>query len=269
MQRGFVSIVLLGILGLVASPASAADQIDVAPLDQLLHATVHEDQVDYHAVAQQRQQLDAYLNQAKDLRPELFPTAQAQMAFWINTYNATVIKAVIDHAPVRSVKEISGFFDKLRYPVAGQQLTLNEIEARGRALGDSRIHYGIVCASSSCPPIRAEAYQPDRVIQQLEDQARRFLNNPSQGVRVDGTTLWASKIFDWYAADFMPSGRFGVLHRPQTADVAPVILPYLEPALAQQVQAQPLKLKFMAYDWTLNHIRDSHSFSGGPPGTPP
>ncbi len=130
--------------------------------------------------------LDGYLDNLRAVKSAQFPAKQAQLAFWINAYNACVIKGVLDYYPIKSVKDVKGFFDKIRYKVAGESLTLNEIEAKGRALGDWRIHFAIVCASSSCPFLRSEAYVADRLDDQLADQVRHFLADPSRGLRLDG-----------------------------------------------------------------------------------
>ena len=93
-----------------------------------------------------------------------------------------------------------------------------------------------------------EAYVADRLDEQLADQARQFLADPSRGLRIalDGNALWLSKIFKWYATDFVSTG-------PLDAEaLLPVIAPYLDQAVARVLRAQPLPLKFLDYDWTLN-----------------
>jgi hypothetical protein len=183
-----------------------------------------------------------------------------QLALWINAYNACVFDGVLEQYPVKSVNAIKGFFDQRQYQVAGRSLTLNEIEAQGRALGDWRIHFAVVCASSSCPFLRNEAYAADRLNEQLTDQVARFLRDPSRGLRIDGHVLWVSKIFKWYAKDVVPQGSL-------TAEaLAPVIMPYLEATTAQEVQQRKLKLKlklkFMEYDWSINEQVGSRGDEG-------
>lgn len=60
----------------------------------------------------------------------------------------------------------------------------------------------IVCASLSCPLLRREAYTPERVEQQLQDDLVRFVNIPEK-VRLDmqAGVLHCSTIFQWYKAD--------------------------------------------------------------------
>ena len=92
-----------------------------------------------------------------------------------------------------------------------------------REWAEPRVHASIVCASLSCPNLRAEAFEPHRLDAQMDDQARAWLANPSKGmaiVRGGGggsnagkATVHLSRIFLWFQADFQgaagPSGGGG------------------------------------------------------------
>ena len=231
-----------------AMPGSAeASGVDHAPWDRLLNRSVNQDGlVNYRELKNHRAELATYLANLATVDPATL-SREEQLAFWINAYNACVCTSVLDHQPLASVKEVKEFFDRIPCRVAGTSLTLNQIEAKGRALGDWRIHFAVVCASSSCPALRNEAYTPERLDTQLHDQAARFLNDRSRGLRVDGRVLWVSKIFKWYAKDFVPNG-------PLTAEaLVPVLRPYL--SMKESLFPQDLKrltLKFLGYDWLLN-----------------
>ncbi|MBI3321318.1 MAG: DUF547 domain-containing protein [Candidatus Omnitrophica bacterium] len=227
---------------------SAEEAIDYAPWDALLKRFVADGLVDYAGMWQERPSLDRFLGQLAEFAISQRASRDEQAAFWINAYNACVIAGVLDRAPLRSVKDVKGFFDTRRYRIAAEAMTLNDLEARGRALGEWRVHLALVCASSSCPVLRSEAYVPARLDEQLSDQVTRFLADPARGLRLDETAgvLWVSKLFTWYAKDFVPEG-------PLTAQrLLPVIAPYLGPALVQAIQQRPVALKFLDYDWRLN-----------------
>ena len=242
-----VSRVPIGLVVSLLLPAIRADAVDYGSWDALLRQFVEEGRVDYAGLAGQRASLDAYLAGLAEADPAALGSPQEPLAFWINAYNACVIREVLDRYPLRSVKDVRGFFDRERCRVGGEALTLNEIEAKGRALGDWRIHVGLVCGSTSCPPLRPEAYQAARVSEQLDDQARRFLNDPVHGARVDGNILWVSKIFKWYASDFVPSG-------PMTAtSLWPLISRYILQLESLIADPTRVSLKFLDYDWTLNN----------------
>jgi hypothetical protein len=133
-----------------------------------------------------------------------------KLAFYINTYNIFAIKLVIDHQPRNSIKDIGSWFNPVwQKPVgvlAGKMVSLDKIEHKVlRKMGEPRIHFAIVCASLSCPDLRTEAYSAERIEHQLDEQTKSFLANEQKGLRIDGKTVYVSKIFDWFSQDFDPS----------------------------------------------------------------
>jgi hypothetical protein len=248
----------LGALIMLGSSVAVADErgVNHAAWDVLLrryvdaHGAVH-----YRAWRDEgRDALEGYLQHLAQVDVSRLDKGET-LAFWINAYNANVVKGVLDHYPVASVKEVKGFFDRIRYRVAGRELTLNEIEGEGRAFSDWRIHFAVVCASSSCPSLRAEAYVADRLETQLAEQTRQFLNDPQRGLRIEDGTLWASKIFDWYKTDFIPAGELAWLRRLTPEKLLPRIEPYLDRDLAQATRSKQRSISFLDYDWSLNAQR--------------
>ncbi len=249
-RKSKIPQLVLGLIMWLVSvrPLAAQQTVDHAPWDGLMRRYVKGGLVDYQGLQRERAVLDQYLAQLTGANPDALPSTQEKLAFWANAYNACVVKGVLDHYPLTSVKDVKGFFDGVRFPAGGQSLTLNQLEAKGRALGDWRIHFAVVCASSSCPILRAEAYVPERLEQQLTEQVGQFLRDPIRGLRVDEVKrmLWVSKIFKWYAKDFVRQGALTsetlllVLHR------------YLDASVLEEAQRRPLALNFLEYDWTLN-----------------
>ena len=148
------------------------------------------------------------VNQIAEFSPEQLDGAQEQMAFYINAYNILALKTVADHWPVKSIKDIGSFlkpvWKKEAGNIGGKQFSLDEIEHEVlRPMGDPRIHMAIVCASVSCPDLRTEPYTANKLNEQLNDQADNFLSNPQKGLNVKGNEAKTSKIFDWFADDFI------------------------------------------------------------------
>ena len=54
--------------------------------------------------------------------------AKTYQAFWINGYNLSVIKGIVDNYPLKSPLDVAGFFDKTKHDIGGKQITLNDIE---------------------------------------------------------------------------------------------------------------------------------------------
>ena len=113
---------------------------------------------------------------------ERLSTREEKLAFYINTYNILALKMVTDHWPIDSIKDIgsllSPVWDKPAGELGGKTVTLGDVEHKIlRPMGEPRIHLAIVCASVSCPDLRNEVYTAAKLEAQLDDQARRFLDN--------------------------------------------------------------------------------------------
>lgn len=241
----------VAVLFVLTPPAAPGGLVDHHPWDQLLRRYVKDGGLDYAGLEKDKPLLESYLASLDKIEPEKL-SKNEQLSFWVNAYNAFVVKGVLNHWPLTSVKDVRGFFDRIRYRVGGRELTLNEIEEEARKLGDFRIHFALVCASRSCPPLRIEAYQPDRIQTQLDDHSRLFLGDPERGLRLEGQTLWASKIFQWYGRDFVGSSWMGLMGARKAEALLRALRPHLSPELVQATEGGELALKFMGYDWSLN-----------------
>ncbi|MCB1057077.1 MAG: DUF547 domain-containing protein [Acidobacteria bacterium] len=218
-----------------------AEGVDLAPWERVLEKAAVDGGVDYAALAKSSADLDAFVASLATAEPAVLEH-DGQVAFWINAYNALVIRSVLDRYPdVESVLKIEGFFDKELHRVAGEDLTLNQVEGKARALGDPRVHFALVCASIGCPDLSGEAYRREALEEQLARQTRDYLANPDKGLRYEAgeTVLYLSMIFDWYAEDF-------------GGDAFAWIVPHLPQSLAAEIRAKGPELRFLDYDWGLN-----------------
>lgn len=168
--------------------------------------------VDYRGLKAERHVLDEYVGQLASASPRshpaLFPTSADRMAYWINAYNALILRAVIDHYPVASVTDIMvahGVFRRMYFPVGGVDMTLDDIE-KGvllREFDDPRVHFALTCASMTCPRLDRTAFHAEGLDARLDQEGRDFLNSPD-GVRLapDERRIGLSMYFEWYAGDF-------------------------------------------------------------------
>jgi hypothetical protein len=202
---------------LLVAPATARAQ-DWTLYNALLaeHVGLTErDGVSFHAVDYSAWASDSRYPQVL-AQVESFPLATLQttadkVAFYSNVYNLYAIRMVIDNLPLASIRDAGSLFSPVwKKPVGmlgGRMVTLDEIEHEIlRPLGEARIHFAIVCASLSCPDLRREAFTVAQMDAQLEDQTRRFLDNASKGLRIEGTQVQVSQIFDWFEEDFDSAG---------------------------------------------------------------
>jgi len=242
---------ILIIFSLTIAPLASATTFDHSKFDQLLKAYV-DDQglVDYNAMAQDIRFQDTI--ESLRLANTAAMTPNGQLAFWINAYNAVTIAKVIKWKPKKSVREtlIPGvwtstkFFTTREHFVDGKQLSQDDIEHEilRKQLNDPRIHFAIVCASSSCPRLARFAFTEENVQRQLEAQTRKYINS-DRGVRIDyaENTLYLSKIFDWFASDF----------KNKSGSVRAFIKLYLNESAMAFLDRKP-KISYIHYDWALN-----------------
>ena len=222
-----------------------------ARLAKVLSASVADGAVDYAALKSSPTELRAYLGETAAVKEAEFNTwtRPQQIAFLLDLYNAVTLQLIADHYPVKSIKEIGGVFgNPWKQEVVhlwGRVTTLDEVEhglLRARYT-EPRVHFALVCAAKSCPPLRAEPYVADRLETQLTEQARTFCAQPAKN-RVDAErpVLWLSPIFDWYRGDFTKDGR----------TLEDSVAPFFPVAEAKRIRDDGLKIKFTEYDWALN-----------------
>jgi len=211
--------------------------------------------VDYAALREARGDLDVFLSLVAIARPANANREEA-MAFWINAYNAVVLEFVLERYPgIRSVMDFPGFFTQQTTVVAGEEMTLDQIEARALEPGDPRVHFGLVCASRGCPDLREEPYDGRRLDLQLDDQTRVFMADREKGLRLDGEAgvLWVSSIFKWYGGDFTGgSTAVAYLRRGRLVDW---IAEYLSDETVSAIDTTRPSVRYIEYDWQLNDRR--------------
>jgi hypothetical protein len=220
-------------------------------------------QVRYAGFAADRAALKAYLDSLSAVPAAAFNAfgKAQQMAFLINAYNAFTIELILTKYPnLASIKDLGSLLSnpwKPKWvPLLGDKLSLDDIEhgnlrARGR-FDDPRIHFAVNCASVGCPMLREEAFVPERLDAQLDEQTVRFLSDRTRNRYRDGR-LQVSKIFDWYGEDFRLGHRgigslagFLARHAELLADA---------PADRELVRTQKADIGFLDYDWALNDAK--------------
>lgn len=239
------ALLLLTMLVTSALPARADESFDHSAWSAILQRHVDDDgRVAYRDLAaHDTAALDGYLAALATADPASWPRDE-QLAFWLNAYNAVIFRAVLDGHTAESLFGRYRMFWRYRRVVAGAQRTPDDIENRIiRPMGESRIHFALVCASASCPKLMRRAWRAVTLDADLDQQARRFVNDPVRNRIVPGAPEAAlSAIFDWYDEDF---GGGDAALRAYVARFAD------EPARSYLTQQRP-ELEFLDYDWTLN-----------------
>lgn len=251
-----------------AAEHALAPTVDGAALSEVLSRRVAVDAsglalVDYlgwAADATDRATLDSYRADLGTAQPRT-----CDLAFWINAYNASVIAGVLDNFGLDRGYSVSNddfaFFTATRYPVAGMQLSLDELEhgvVRGQwdhpsvvnapdlaammtahvtlwgaDTVDARIHMALNCAARGCPNLATALYGNATLDADLDRNTGAFLADALKGAGPNGVT----QLFDWFAADFVAD----------SGSVDAFIARYRAGGLDGVNSGA-----FLEYDWTLN-----------------
>ncbi|MGA7277982.1 MAG: DUF547 domain-containing protein [Desulfocapsaceae bacterium] len=263
-------------LNLVEStPPAAVEKIDYSSYESLLAGYVNErGLVDYAGLRDNPGDVDLFYQQiaaySPDSHPELFADDDARLAYWINSYNLTTIKGVLHNYPITSVAEVappallfffpskSGFFFFQRFTYGGAETSLYDLENSviRKRFTDPRYHFGLNCASSSCPQLPKVPFYPDRLDEQLEAEAVKFINT-TENVRYDEheKILHVSAIFNWYEPDFL--NWLEITSPGQDLTIVDYILHYLKEETAALINndRESLRIEYLPYDWGLNDLR--------------
>ena len=172
-------------------------------------------------------------------------SAAEKKAFYTNTYNILVIKQIVDRFPIKGPLTVNGFFDKIKNNVAGEELTLNQVEKDKNlyVTKDERLHFAVVCGAKGCPPLANFAYTPENIEEQLDARTKVALNS-DYFIRVKKGKVAISQIFQWYRDDFFKDKNMGGL------------VGYLNKYRKNQIPAKS-KIVYYEYDWNLNSQSDS------------
>ena len=231
------------------------DRISHAPWNALLDRYVDDAGfVNYRAwkaSAADGKRLDQYLSDLSRASPTGRATRDAQLAFWINAYNALTIKGILREYPTTSIRnhtpKLFGYnvWEDLLLVVGPKPYSLTQIEHEVlRPMGEPRIHFAIVCASRGCPRLLNQAYTAATLEDQLNRNATDFFAkkiNFQYDPRARAIKI--SSIMDWFAGDF---GRDSVEQMKR-------ISPYLPDDAARSLASSgTASVTYLDYDWSLN-----------------
>jgi hypothetical protein len=204
--------------------------------DAFLKKHVKNGKVDYNAISKNSSELNTIVENASKVKIKV-SDAKKYQAFWINVYNLAVIKGLVENYPTKSPLDDKGFFDKTKYYLAGQKVTLNEIENEllRAKFKDPRFHFVLVCGALGCPPLISEAYFPETLDQQLTEQTRKAINGDF--IKVSKKNVQVSEIMKWYKEDFTMNG---------TSEID-----FINQYRTEKISAKA-KISYFPYNWTIN-----------------
>ena len=202
-----------------------------------------------------------YIDQLQQIDPKQLDHNE-QLAFWLNAYNAYTLKVICENYPIKSINNLhrgglalgsllnKTVWDRKLATIKNTQFSLNQIEhdILRKEFNEPRIHFALVRAAKSCPPLRDEAYEADFIDYQLNDQGRIFFADYTKN-RFDlkRKVAFISKIFDWFKEDFANIQEQLLLYLSK----------FLPEKLAQEIRqdAKSWKIKYLKYNWRLNDVK--------------
>jgi hypothetical protein len=192
--------------------------------------------VNYKSLQNNRTVLNGYLNAIASNVPDKNWSTSEKKAYWINAYNAYTVQLILDNYPIQSIKDLKDPWGQKFITLNDETLTLNTIEHKIlRPMGDSRIHFAIVCASESCPKLLNCAFEAETIDSQLDQAAHEFINDPTKN-SITPSKITISKIFKWFKSDF-----------PKGVD----FINYLNTYSTVQISPEA-KINHQNYNWALN-----------------
>ena len=257
---------------LIAAPSAQESLGDAArrkTFDQILDLYVRNGDVYYRALKSDRGKLDGYVNLIAGTTVDKGPRDE-QLAFWLNAYNALVLRTVVDHYPIngrageypaKSIRQIPGAFERIAHRVGGRSLTLDQIEKDVLPqFHDPRIYFALGRGAVGSGRLRSEAFTPARIDEQLADVAAECVTR-AQCAQLDreANRMSVSAIFSWHEKEFADAyadkAPAALASRsPIERAIVAFVLPKLFTAERDMIAANTFKVAYKPFDWTLNDL---------------
>jgi len=264
-----VTAVFIFLLAIAPAAQEAGPEARRKTFDTLLDLYVRDGLVYYRALKADRAKLDGYVNAIAAAPVEQLPRGE-QMAFWLNAYNALVLRTVIDHYPIqgrsseypaRSIRQIPGAFERLTHRVGGRTLTLDQIEQTILPpFNDPRVFLALGRGAVSSGRLRSEAYAGGQIEQQLVEVAHECLTRP-ECVQLDreGGKVSVNAVFSWREREFIAA--YADKAPPTFADRSPIeraVVAFIQPRLLttekEFLTTNSFQMVYRKFDWTLNDL---------------
>ncbi|MEP6782478.1 MAG: DUF547 domain-containing protein [Acidobacteriota bacterium] len=242
------------------------------PYDEILDLYVRDGLVYYFALKQERAKFDRYVAALGDVSAETVKSwpRERQIAYWLNAYNAFVLRTVIDAYPIRgtapgypanSIRQIPGAFERRQFRAGGRSLTLDQIEKDVLGeMGDARVLLALGRGAVGSPRLKSEAYTAERLDSQLDTMVSELVTNrdlvfvdiPNEHLSVNPIFSWREQIFTNALAATAPAVY--ATRSPLERAVLSLIEAGLVPNEAAFLRKNTFRMTFNDFDWKLNDL---------------
>jgi Protein of unknown function, DUF547 len=248
---------------------SLADSARRKTYDTILDLNVRDGWVYYRALKADRAKLDGYVNLLATTAVDKLSTND-RIAFWLNAYNALVLRTVIDQYPMpqrsreypaRSVRQIPGAFERLTRRVAGRSLTLDQIEQTVLpSFNDPRLFLALGRGAVGSGRLRSEVYTAADLERQLTDVANECVRR-AECIDLDaaGNAVKVSAVFSWRERDFTTAfadkadAKFAT-RSPMERAVLAFMAPRLLTTERDFIERNQFEFRYIPFDWSLNDL---------------
>lgn len=218
-------------------PPVKAEKFNHTALHTLLENNVSANgNVNYEGFRKNSTLLRTYIASLGETMPDESWSKNDKLAYWMNAYNAMTIDLILRNLPLASIKDIDKPWEQRLWKLGENWYNLDEIEHQIlRKMNEPRIHFGINCASFSCPPLLNKAFTASTVAEQLTFLAKRFINDSSRNT-LTADRVEISKIFNWFSKDFKQNGS---------------VVDFLNEYSETKISANAT-VRYKEYNWALN-----------------
>jgi hypothetical protein len=253
------------------APPSSVDPLH-KPFDEILDIYVRDGLVYYHALKVERPKFDRYVVALGEVTADTVAKwpRDRQLAYWINAYNAFVLRTVIDAYPIRgkatdypanSIRQIPGAFERRTFRAGGRQLTLDAIERDViGGFDEPRALLALSRGAVGGSRLKSEAYTADRLETQLAVMTSELVTRQVL-VRVDhiNNQLSVNPMFSWREAQFTKAlaNRAPAVYAsrsPLERAVLALIEPLIVPNEAEFLRKNQFSMVFHDFDWRINDL---------------
>ena len=238
--------------------AEPSPSFDHSLWDRWLKRHVRDGLIEAEALPTDARSLDAYLTQASRFPKESFSgmDREDRIAFLINVHNAAMVRSMIhsrlsqtDRAAKEAWKPLPP--DKTAVDLFGREIAAGAMadEMLLRTFRDERIHAALFRGWPSGPALRGEAYRGAEIDRMLDEDARRFVNDPERNrIEVGARKIYLSPVFQEHARDFIMN--YGTLETFRKFSVAEMALlsflaHYADPAKRAYLEEGRYRIQYL------------------------
>ena len=268
------AISVFALSGRSAAQSPTPSDVDALhrPWEEILDTYVRDGLVYYQALKQERGKFDRYVQALGEVSADTLKSwaPDRQLAYWINAYNAFVLRTVIDGYPIRgkaadyppnSIRQIPGAFERHQFRAGGRMLTLDAIEKEVIGeFNDARALLALGRGAIGGPRLKSEAFTAARLDSQLQTMASELVESrdliwvdiPNARLSVNPLFSWREPIFTKSLAERAAPVYAG--RSPLERSVLALIDPLLVPNESEFLRKNTFRMVFHDFDWKLNDL---------------